>query len=231
MLPDRREGTPLSGVKKLGVPAKRRPPFGFFKGFALGVIVVIPSVAATVWLLSRLGLGKPGVTMVQAIRMTTLFAGVAASLTAGGIGRLAADSSLLPGGYRGAVWRATRVQAVAGAGLTLIASIPHGHLPESPVRWIWIGVAGLATGAIDGALIGLICGAPATERLPDFLRRVPVLAEWARAAAREAAKSSTSIPAQGTPTPPPPAAPIRPMTDADTPLPAPIPLGDEPSNG
>jgi hypothetical protein len=180
MLPDRREGTP----KVRSIPARKRPPFGFFKGFALGVILVIPSVAFTVWALSRLGMGNPTITMVEAIRMTTAFAGLAAALTAAGIGRLAADASLV--GRRTAVWRAARAQAVAGAGLTLIAAIPHGHLPESPVRWIWIGVAGLVSGAFDGVIIGALCGAPATERLPDFLRRVPVLAEWARAAARDA---------------------------------------------
>jgi hypothetical protein len=211
MLPDRREAAGSSGTQ----PARRRPPYGFFKGFALGVVVVIPTVAATVWFLARLGIGDSTVSMVSAIRMTALFAGLAGCLTAGGIGRLAAFASMSPGGRRTAVIRAARAQAVSGAGLTLIAAIPLGQLPEEPVRWIWIGVTGLIGGAIDGVLIGAICGAPATERLPDFLRRVPVLAELARAAREDAERRRRER--------------RRARRTDDTPLPAPVPLGDEAS--
>jgi hypothetical protein len=125
--------------------------------------------------------------MAHSIRMATLFTGVAAALTAGGIGRLAAQASTMPRGRREAVIRAARAQAVAGAGLTLIAAIPHGHLPDNPLSWIWFGVAGAATGAGAGALIGLVCGAPRWEGtgVPELLRRVPVVADWARAAARD----------------------------------------------
>jgi hypothetical protein len=152
---------------------------------AMGFLVVIPAVSLTVWALARLGIGNPGVRMVQAIRMTTLFAGVAAVLTAGGVGRLAAHASLLPGGRRTAVWRAARAQAVAGAGLAVIASIPHGYLPSAKLAWASIAAAGFTTGALAGALIGLVCGAPAAERIPDLLRRMPMLAEWARAVRRD----------------------------------------------
>src|SRR5687767_15090846 len=103
MLPDRRAAR-----------AKRPPPFGFLKGAVLGFVVVIPAVAATVWGLARAGIGNPGITMVVSIRMTTLFAGTAAVLTAGGVGRLAAHASLLEHGRRVAVVRASRAQAVAG---------------------------------------------------------------------------------------------------------------------
>src|SRR5690242_8197473 len=109
MLPDRRASR-----------AKRPPPFGFLKGAALGFVIVLPSVAATVWALAQAGIGDPGLTMMQSIRMTTLFAGTAGVLTAGGVGRLAAHASLLERGRRVALIRATRAQAVAGAGLTLI---------------------------------------------------------------------------------------------------------------
>jgi hypothetical protein len=168
-------------------PAKRPPPFGFFKGVALGFIVVIPAVALAVWVLSWAGVIGRRIAMAEAIRMTTMFAGAAAVLTAGGIGRLAAFSSTLPAGRRGAVVRATRVQAIAGAGLTLIAAIPFGHLPDDLKQWAWIGVAGAATGAIAGALIGLVCGAPLSDQvtLPELFRRVPALAEWAKHASND----------------------------------------------
>jgi hypothetical protein len=137
--------------------------------------------------LARLGLGDPDLRMADAIRMATLFTGLPAVLTAGGIGRLAAQASTMPRGRREAVLRAVRTQAVAGAGLCLIAAIPHGHLPANPAHWIWIGLAGAATGAGAGALIGMICGAPRLEgtMVPELLRRVPAVADWARAASRD----------------------------------------------
>jgi hypothetical protein len=224
MLPDRRAAR-----------AKRPPPFGFLKGAALGF-------------LARAGIGNPGISMVESIRMTTLFAGTAGVLTAGGIGRLAAHASLLERGRRVAVVRAARAQAVAGAGLTLIAAIPHGYLPADPLNWIWIGLAGLVTGAVCGALIGLVCGAPAVERLPELLRRVPVLADWARAAqsdprlraaavdARKAGQRALQTEVARAAAPPTrPGLARAPRVDTpskvshsevDTPLPAPVPLGE-----
>jgi hypothetical protein len=105
----------------------------------------------------------------------------------------------------------------------LIAAIPHGYLPANPLHWVWIGLAGLLTGAITGALIGLVCGAPAAERLPELFRRVPVLADWARAVRsdprlREASKSRPSMPR---------APRAVSFSDGDTPLPKPVPLGDD----
>ena len=259
---------PRDRVRSLTRPPKRLPPFGFFRGLALGVIVVIPTVAFTVWVLARLGLGKPALTMAEAIRMATLFAGAAAALTAGGIGRLAAQAGASPRGRRDAVVKATRAQAVAGAGLTLIAAIPHGHLPAEPLHWIWIGVAGALTGAIAGALIGLVCGAPPGDRavVPDLLRRVPVVADWARAASRDPRVATataagrralvTETARQATPPPTRPGRPrarraessaVEPGKPVDTaaptaarpgsadggatPLPHPVPLGDEVTTG
>jgi hypothetical protein len=252
-------------------PAKRPPPFGFFKGAALGFIVVIPAVAWTVWVLAKLGLGDPALTMASSIRMATLFTGLPAVLTAGGIGRLAAQASTMPRGRREAVVRASRVQAVAGAGLALIAAIPHGHLPASPVHWIWIGVAGAITGAGAGVLIGLICGAPRWEGtgVPELLRRVPVVADWARAASRDPRVATataagrralvTETARQATPPPTRPGArtrarrvenaPLDPgagkpvdtvaptaprpssVDGGSTPLPHPVPLGEEVTTG
>jgi hypothetical protein len=252
MLPDR-------GARRretAGPASKKAPSFGFLKGAAIGIVVVIPSVAATVWLLARFGVGKPGVAWVETLRMATLFAGVAAVITAGGIGRLAANAATAPGGHRTAVVRAARAQAVAGAGLVLIAAIPHGHLPDRLSAWAWYGVAGAVTGAIDGVVIGVLCGWPRADRgVAELVRRVPVVAEWARAAqsdprlaafrepprrARRAAIVGEVVPppppeAAPAEPPPPPApaapAPVRPRAasfgDEPTPLPEPVPLGED----
>jgi hypothetical protein len=229
MLPDRRRGRVVVDSRaaepprrpprgRAGPRAKRPPPFGFLKGVGLGLVLVVPTVAATVWVLGQLGLGNPTSSMGDALRLAGLFAGPAALVTAGGIGRRAALASAGPGGRRAAALHAAAAQAVAGAGLTLIAAIPHGELPASLAAWSWFGVAGAVTGAIDGALIGLVCGAPRLEApLPGPLRRVPVVAAWVEAAASDPRLAR---------------APSR--SEGPTPLPTPVPLGggdeDEPGH-
>jgi len=239
MLPDRREGLPpvaspkapesgANGRQVAPAPPNRPPPFAFFKGVALGLVVVIPAIAATVWALTKVGVIGRSVTMVEAIRMTTLFTGVAAVLTAGGIGRLAAFASTTPGGRRAAVIQAARVQAIAGAGLTLIAAIPFGHLPSRVIAWLWIGAAGALTGAVAGAVIGYVCGMPRADRaIPDLLRRVPALAEWARQAkldprvlaqAQRARQAKLERAPSAVAPPPPPVEAVAPPVDAVAPV-------------
>ena len=144
------------------IPAR----WGFSKGFLTGLAVEIPAIAATVWLLARLGIGDPAVPFMHVIRLTTVFAGIAAVLTAGGIGRLAAHAAV-EGGRRRAAYVGARAHAVASAGLVLIATIPHGDLPASPLGFLPILLAGLGCGALCGALIGAVCGGVTPVALAD----------------------------------------------------------------
>ena len=135
--------------------------------------MVIPALATTVWLLAKLGIGDPELHLLRAIRVTALFAGVATLITAGGVGRLAAQASIdaLPAmgsparheeaeaaSRRRPLIVAAKTFAVAGAGLTIIAVIPHAHVPESVLGWLAIAVAGAFTGAVCGVVIGAVCG-------------------------------------------------------------------------
>jgi hypothetical protein len=138
------------------IPAR----WGFFKGLLTGAAIEIPVLATTVWGLSRFGVGDPDAGFMRIIRLTTVFAGIAALLTAGGIGRLAASASAV-GGRRRAVLVSARAHAVASAGLVMIATIPHGHLPDSSWAWLPMPLAGLVAGALCGALIGAVCGGQA----------------------------------------------------------------------
>jgi hypothetical protein len=110
-----------------------------------------------VWVLARLGLGDADAGFMRIIRLTTVFAGIAAVLTAGGIGRLAAYASV-DGGRRRAIFVAARAHAVASAGLVMIAAIPLGHLPERPIGFLPLPLAGIVCGALCGSLIGAVCG-------------------------------------------------------------------------
>jgi hypothetical protein len=143
-------------ARSAGVLPVQKPRWAFWKGLLAGAAIEIPLVALTVWALARLGVGNPDVELMRIVRLTTVFAGPAALLTAGGIGRLAADA-LVEVGRRRAVLRAVRAHAVAGAGLVLIAAIPHGHLPGHSYAWLAFPAGGLACGAIAGALIGFVC--------------------------------------------------------------------------
>jgi len=139
------------------------------KGLLTGAAIEIPLLALTVWVLARLGVGNPEVELMRIMRLTAVFAGVAALLTAGGIGRLAAYafSEPLPASAdraadlarrrRRAIYRAARAHAAASAGLVIIAAIPHGRLPGTPPGWLVFPAAGIVCGAIAGALIGFVC--------------------------------------------------------------------------
>jgi hypothetical protein len=167
------------------LPANAR--WGFAKGVFTGAAIEIPALAAAVWVLSRL-LFDGDLSFTKAIRLTAVFAGIGALLTAGGIGRLAAHAAV--DGRRRAMWVAARAHAAASAGLIIIAVIPHGMMPEAlfaighrpeladgiePVRhvgpsiWAWLIVpgTGLVIGLACGALIGAVCSSAAPVNLAD----------------------------------------------------------------
>ena len=140
--------------------------WGFWKGLLTGLAIEIPVLAATVWVLARLGVGDPDAGFMRIMRLTTVFAGIAAVLTAGGIGRLAAHASV-EGGRRRAVIAGARAHAVASAGLVIIATIPHGHLPTETLQWYPMPLAGLISGSMVGALIGAVCSGTAPVGFAD----------------------------------------------------------------
>ncbi|HVK74969.1 MAG TPA: hypothetical protein VM734_16685 [Kofleriaceae bacterium] len=120
---------------------------------------MIPLCALAVWTLARLGLGNGSATMIDCLRMASVFSGLAAVLTAGGVGRLSAQASVEgTGGRRRAALVGARAMAAGGAALTLIAAIPLGHVPTEPWGWLAIAAAGALAGAVGGALIGVACG-------------------------------------------------------------------------
>ena len=151
------------------------PRWGFFKGLVTGAAVELPAIAGAVWLLARGGIGNPDVGYMQLLRMSAVFTGIAALLTAGGIGRLAAHASVGHVDRRHAMWVAARAHAAAGAALVLIAAIPHGHLPLHLWKWLAFPAAGAAVGLVLGALIGLVCGGTAPIGISDVvaLARTP----------------------------------------------------------
>ena len=143
-----------------------KPRWGFWKGLVTGVAIEVPALTATVWGLAQLGVGNPEVPAMRIMRLTTVFAGVAALFTAGGIGRLAAYASV-DGGRRRAMYVAARAHAVASVGLVLIAALPHGQLPGHSLAWLAFPAGGLVAGALCGVLIGLVCGGTAPVELGD----------------------------------------------------------------
>ena len=158
-----------------------KPRWGFWKGLLTGAVIEVPALSATVWALAQLGYGNAEAPVMHIVRLTALFAGTAALLTAGGIGRLAAYASV-DGGRRRAMWVAGRAHAVAGAGLVLIAAIPQGQLPGHSLDWLAFPAGGLVAGGLCGVLIGIVCGGTAPVELADVwsLARKPseALRSW-----------------------------------------------------
>jgi hypothetical protein len=152
------------------VPAAFPPRWAFFKGLLTGAVIEVPALAAGVWVLGRLGIGNRSAPFMHLLRLSAVFAGVAAVLTAAGIGRLAAHASVdKVGGRRHAIFVAARAHAAASAGLLLIAVIPHGHLPERGPVWLLVPVIGIAVGLVCGAAIGAVCGGAAPVRITDVM--------------------------------------------------------------
>jgi hypothetical protein len=221
------------------------PRWPFLRGAVAGVLVVIPLTALVVWAVAILGAGH-ALSLVQVTRTAALFAGLAAVLTAGGIGRLAAEASATGGKTRG-VWIGARTQAIASAGLVVIAALPQGEL-ETMSGWIVLAVVGALSGAVAGAVIGFACSAARPVALSD----VVALARWPQEAIRRAAtvvgqgdsdeRVRRQVDRDPTPLPlpvplgetaPMTVPPVRAATAAEerhdpTPLPAPVPLGEAP---
>lgn len=137
------------------------PRWGFWKGLLVGTVLEIPAISTAVFVLPRLGLGPGAVApAMTVVRMTSLFAGLPALITSGGIGRLAAYESVKRR-RREAIGWAAGVHALAGALLTTIAALPHGYVPAGPLDWLVLALAGMVAGASCGAVIGVACtGAP-----------------------------------------------------------------------
>lgn len=152
------------------LPPAFPPRWAFFKGLLTGVVIEIPALATGVWLLARLGVGDPEVPFMRILRLTTVFAGIAAVFTAGGVGRLAAHASIeKQGGRRRAMWVGARAHAAASAGLIMIAAIPLGHLPITTLGWLALPAMGTVVGALCGMIIGGVCGAPTPVKIGDVL--------------------------------------------------------------
>lgn len=132
----------------------------------MGAAIEVPAIAAAVWLAARFGFGDPDVGFMRIMRLTAVFVGIASLLTAGGVGRLAAYASV-ERGRRGAIFVAARAHAMGGAGLALIAAIPHGHLPATGWLWLVPPVCGLVLGALCGVLIGAVCSGTTSVGLAE----------------------------------------------------------------
>lgn len=144
-------------------PKRKLPRNGFWKGAAAGFLVVIPASALTVWALARVGLLDQRAGVIACLRMALLFSGLAAVLTGGGVGRLAAQASIerpsswLGSGRPRAILTAAAAMAPAGAALTIIAAMPHGGLPMTPLGWVLLALGGAVSGAASGVAIGAAC--------------------------------------------------------------------------
>ena len=161
----KRTDPPASARTAREIPGQK-PRWAFFKGLLTGAAIEIPLIAATVWVVARLGVGDPSVGFMPVMRLAAVFAGVAAILTAGGIGRLAAYTSVEKG-RRHAVVVAMRTHAIATAGLVVIAAIPHGHIDFKDYSWLLLPAAGLFAGAFCGAVIGTVCTGTTSVGLAD----------------------------------------------------------------
>ena len=132
--------------------AMGKPPRGtFWIGGAVGLALGLPLLSLMLLLAARvLAVGDPTNGLDRIGRMALAFAGFPAFLTGGGVARLAAyrPRALLAG---------TLAMGAAGIGLAYLTAVPLGGMPEDPIRWAWLALAGLTSGAVTGlAIAGLV---------------------------------------------------------------------------
>lgn len=143
-----------------------KPRWAFSKGVLVGAAIEVPAVSFAVWVASRFDIGDPDVGFLRIMWLTAVFAGIAALFTAGGIGRLAASVTAERGRKR-AMYQAARAHAIASAGLTVIATIPHGSLPMTPGGWAALAAIGIVPGLACGLAIGFVCSSVSSVGLAD----------------------------------------------------------------
>ena len=120
---------------------------------------MLPAIGIAVWVLARFGVGNHEAKVIEVLRLTVVFAGPATLLTAGGVGRLAAEAGATRG-RRYAAWVGGRTLGLAGAALATLAAIPLGDLPQRWPGWTALMATGAGVGAAGGVLIGWVVGGP-----------------------------------------------------------------------
>ncbi|GAB4562014.1 MAG: hypothetical protein Tsb0020_09980 [Haliangiales bacterium] len=144
-----------------------------------GVGVVVPALAATLYILRQGGVASGRESLFACLRYAFMFAGVPAVITWGGLTR--ALVRRMRAGERSGVRAGVATSAagaVAGAGLIFLAAIPAGALSAHVADYAWM--------AAGGAGAGLLCGVAVSVWIVWPSRR-------ARAAGAAAAPPSPSI--------------------------------------
>lgn len=165
-------GTPLSSSATPGTRseiAKDPAPWAFAKGVLVGGIVEIPALSAATYLLAKLAASQ--VLAMEIVRTTTLFAGLPALVTAGGLGRLAAHECAR-NDRRSAILHTCAVHAVAGVMLVLIAAIAQDLWPPSVWAWGALLGVGVVAGGGAGAAVGVVCAGATPRQVTDVLSLV-----------------------------------------------------------
>jgi hypothetical protein len=136
----------------------------------MGLFVEIPAISAAVLAFDQLSPGAP-LPAMSVVRLTSVFVGLPALVTAGGLGRLGAYESTRRT-RKSALMMVTRVHAVATVLLVLLAALPHGRMPTSIFAWLMLLALGAVAGAACGALIGLVCTGSTPRQVTEMISLV-----------------------------------------------------------
>lgn len=158
----------------------------FWRGFWLGLGVMLPLVAVAVWHACKVlvfdadiprlddAAGAPRVGFIEALRNTVVFAGLACTITTGGLGRAVWRRSLRSN------WPLTLLLALLSGAVIGIACgvigftalglpVAATHAQEYGERMVPLVWRAALAGGLGGVLIGLLCRSPAaaTSKRPS----------------------------------------------------------------
>ncbi len=136
--------------------ARERPRHGFFRGAVFGVGVVVPVLAATLYILRQLGVAAGRESLFGCLRYALMFASVPAVITWGGIAR--ALVRRMRAGERSGVRAGVATSAAgsaAGAGLIFLVAIPAGALSAHVTDYVWVAAGGAGAGLLCGVAVSV----------------------------------------------------------------------------
>jgi O-antigen/teichoic acid export membrane protein len=138
----------------------RKIPRGtFWLGALAGVALGVPLITLLLHAVTEgLGWGPLRTSLEEILWISLAFAGIPALISGGGVARFVAHRMAERGNLdsRRALVTGAATMAVAGVGLTLLAAVPLGAMPDEPRTWAPLGAIGLLAGGVTGVALGAL---------------------------------------------------------------------------
>jgi hypothetical protein len=140
----------------------RKIPRGTFLAGALASVALVPPLLALALeaVAHTFHVGPGETPRARILVFAAAFAGLPIFVTGGGVARLVAHRLVESASARAVsgVVLAAIAMGIAGIGAALLTVVPLGDLPDKPVEWWPLLLAGLVSGVVAGIAVGILVG-------------------------------------------------------------------------